>query len=257
MPTLRFRSPATLLLATALLLGCGKAERDSTTIVLANAHAADVAVEISQAGYGQAFSGASDGWGGVGDYQRSPTGREVMAFLEQYRRPVVVPDGFRRTAEIREVSLVTAELVSLALEPRGTWISYGQEMNALRTRFNRALLALETGTKEEVLRNAKGEAGSRLGSLRLRIQTAEAKAEVTASEMAEDSRRAREEAERAQAEDLMRRAAAEEETRKRREAEAAVARQKMLDESIRRSGATPTQPPAVKLGGGTFPVPPK
>lgn len=257
MPARHTFTIAILLAVAATLASCGKAERELTTSVLATAHAVDAAVAILEGGDSRAFSLVNGGWDGVQAYRRGPEGRTVAAFLEQYRRPVVVPDGYRRAGEIRELSLVTAELASLALEPRGTWITYVQEMNGLRTRFNRALLALETGAKKDVLLNAKGEAGSRLGSLRIRIQSAEAKAEVDAAAARERERVESEESEKARQADLLARAAAEDESFRRRAAEASAKRGKALDEAFRRRATAGQTEPAPKLGGGTFPAPPK
>lgn len=239
-----------MLAAATALTSCGKAERELTTSVLATAQAVDGAVAVLEGGDARAFSLLNEGWSGVQAYRRGPEGRTVEAFLEQYRRPVAVSDGYRRTAEIRELSLVTAELASLALEPRGTWISYGQEMNSLRTRFKRALLALETGAKEEVLASAKSEAGSRLGSLRLRVQNAEKEAEVEAAETEARARAEREEAEKARQADLFRQAELTAE-RRRMEAsgESLMPRPTPLD--IRPSAGRPPEG-AVKLGGGNF-----
>jgi hypothetical protein len=235
------------------LAGCGKAEREATGKVLANAYVARDAVALVNTNYAAAFGADySGGWAGVVAHRESVIGQIEATFLSPYGKPAPIDSGLKRAAEIRELNLVTAELVNLALEPRGTWISYGQEMNSIRTRFDRALLALETGTREDVIAGAKAEAGGQTESLAVRIATAVAKAEVERGRREVEEGAARD---RAQAE-MMQRAIEEaaqraEEDRRREGRLRDLARQ----HAERQETATPVPPPE-KLGGG-FPPPPK
>ena len=47
--------------------------------------------------------------------------------------------------------------MNLALEPRGTWESFSREIDEARSRLDRAVSALETGTKDFVLIEARTE----------------------------------------------------------------------------------------------------
>lgn len=236
------------------LMGCGRAEREATGSALASAYTVRETVGHLTTKYSEGFEASfGGGWAGVNAYRESGVGRAATAFLSPYGKPAPVDSGFKRAAEIRELNLVTAELVNLALEPRGTWISYGQEMNSIRTRFDRALLALETGTREDVLSAAKADAHRNIESYSTRVATAIAK------EAEEQGRR---EAEAAAAEDrrqadLMQRAQAEA-AQEAAEAKRREERIQILSQqnAKRQESAAPASPPA-KLGGGVFSATPK
>lgn len=249
--SMRLAAGAAILLGAT---GCGKAEREATITALTSAYTVRDTVSDLEADYARAFDASYvGGWAGVMKYRESAAGRAALAFLQPLGTPLAVDGGFRRAAEIREMSLVSAELVRLVSDPRGTWISYGQEVNAIRTRFDRALLALETGFPPELQAIAK--ANARANVARYEGQIANAVAEEAARE-----RRAKEEAAQAEREaserqqaDLLAHAQREAERERENARLREESRQRMLDEAVIRRGDTPTPaPPPAKLGGGTF-----
>jgi len=249
---------ASLIALVTCSMACGKAERELTSTVLTNAYSVDGAASTLTGGYSSAFAEQyGGGWDGVRKYSLGPEGRTAAAFLEQYRKPTVVPNGPKRATELRELSIVTAELASLALDPRGTWISYAEELNAMQTRFKRALLVVEMGSRETVLAEAKGQAGSRLASLRYRIQTAIQKAAAEEEEHLATQKADAAEEEASRHEDLARQTALQAERRREEIARVAAERQREIDEAFKRRSASGQPEPGQKLGGGNFPTGPK
>lgn len=257
-----------VLLLSALLAGCGGRERETSQAVLTSAYVTRTTVAALEARYSQAFDGFDTplwieskpkGWEGVIAYRESAEGFAYRQALTPYARPAQLEDGFRHAAELREMSLVTAELVNLVLEPRGSWISFGQEMNGIRTRFDRALLALETVADRDAVVYAKRDAKWKGATISEAIATAVAKADE------EDRRRAAESQARAEAEQRAREEDVRQKEQREREQVAAMKlqweeeRQRTLDGAFKRkaseSTSAPADPPA-KLGGGTFPTAP-
>lgn len=148
------------LLLSLLLVACSApTKEDEVTLqVLVNAHAARDAVSHLTMRYGEIHdrvardtgspAGGPEDFAGFKD---SAEGLAVKGFLSEYSKPVPEDPSFKRSREIAELSLATAELVSLALEPRGTWESFSEEMSGARSRLDRALSALETGVKSHIL----------------------------------------------------------------------------------------------------------
>lgn len=148
------------LLLSLLLVSCSApTKEDEVTLqVLVNAHAARDAVSHLTMRYGEIHdrvardtgspAGGPEDFAGFKD---SAEGLAVKGFLSEYSKPVPAEPSFVRSREIGELSLATAELVNLALEPRGTWEAFGQEMSVARSRLDRALSALETGAKSHIL----------------------------------------------------------------------------------------------------------
>lgn len=148
------------LLLPLLLVACGgpTKENEVTRQVLVSAHAARDAVSYLTMRYGEVLAPAgadsgstAGGWESVAGFRGSPEGLAVREFLSEYAKPVPVDPSFRRAREIEDVTRVTAEMVSLALEPQGTWESFGQELGGIRSRLDKAVTTLETGTKSFIL----------------------------------------------------------------------------------------------------------
>jgi hypothetical protein len=249
---------------STLLVGCGKEEREKTREVLASAYTVRETVADLDGRYARAFQStgtpewiekSASGWEGVIAFRESAEGVEVKKLLTPYARPLPINAGYRRAADIRELSLVSAELVALALEPRGTWISFGEEMNSIRTRFDRALLALESGTKDYILIEAKAEAQRRIRAYADALVTAVAKADEEKRRADAERAQAGAAAERAREAGLLKQSQREDERaaetiRKREEA-----RRKALDESFKLKMSSPGTAAPSKLGGGAFPTP--
>lgn len=153
------------LLSTLLLVACGPTkEQEVTKQVLVSAHTARTgALHITMrygeilASAGRAVDAPVTGWEDVAAFRESAEGRVARELLSEYARPVPVDPAFARARDIEAVSVATAELVKLALEPRGTRESFAKEMEASRSRLDRAVSALETGTKSFVLIEARTE----------------------------------------------------------------------------------------------------
>ena len=148
------------LLLSLLLVACSApTKEDEVTLqVLVNAHAARDAVSHLTMRYGEihdrAVGEAGSTAGGpeeFAEFKGSAEGLAVKGFLSEYLRPISTEPSFKRSGEIGDLSAATVELVSLALEPRGTWEAFGQEMSAARSRLDKALTALETGAKSHIL----------------------------------------------------------------------------------------------------------
>lgn len=149
------------LLLPLLIVACGPdntKEIEVTRQVLVNAHAARDAVSQLTMRYGEVLNAAgvvpgapARGWEDVAGFRESAEGLVTRQFLSEYSKPVPVDPAFARAREIEDVARATAELVNLALEPSGTWDSYTQELGRVRSRFDRALTALETGTKTFII----------------------------------------------------------------------------------------------------------
>lgn len=255
----------TFLLLSALLAGCGGRERETAQSTLTSAYVARATVAALEARYTEAFDGSGvpswieskpKGWDGVVAYRDSAEGFAYRQALTPYARPAQVDAGLGHAAELREMALVTAELVNLALEPRGTWISFGQEMNGIRTRFDRALLALETATDPDVVVYAKRDAKLKGTAIAETVAASVAKADEEERRRAAELQVAADGARRAREADLLQKEQREREQldalAQAREAE----RKRVLDESFKRRGGAAAQPTPAKLGGGAFPTAP-
>ena len=157
------RRAVSCLLLLLLPAACGPAkDQEVTRHVLVNAQTARDAVSQLTMRYGEILDPARSrpgsparAWEDVAGFRNSAEGLAARQFLSEYSKPIPVDPAFARSREIEELSRVTAELVSLALEPRGTWESFVQETNEIRSRLDRALSALETGTKSFILVEAR------------------------------------------------------------------------------------------------------
>jgi hypothetical protein len=153
------RNAASCLLLSLLLAACGPTEdQGPTRQALVNAQTARDAVSQLTLRYGEILNPAGSapgspvrGWEGLGEFRKSAEGLASAKYLSEFSKPIPVDPAHTRSKEILELSRATAELVSLALEPRGTWEAFAQEVNGLRSRLDRAQAALETGTKSFVL----------------------------------------------------------------------------------------------------------
>ena len=148
-----------------LIVACSpRKDQETTRQVIANAYIARSAVSDLLTRYGEILNPAGNppgsvtrGWEDVAKFRESAEGRAEEEFLVAYSKPVQVDPAFARSREIKDVSLVTAELVNRALEPRGTWESFVQEMQGIRSRLDRAVSGLEAGTKSFILIEARTE----------------------------------------------------------------------------------------------------
>lgn len=153
------------LLVSLLLASCGpKEDHEPTKRVLVNAHTARTGVSHLTMRYAQFLEPATSGpdstirgWEDLAGFRASEEGLAARRLLSEYSKPVSVDPASRRHAEIEEVSVATAALVNLALEPRGTWESFSQEIDGARSRLDRAVSTLETGTKDFVLIETRTE----------------------------------------------------------------------------------------------------
>ena len=159
------RSDIPCLLLSLLLVACGPKEDHATTKrVLVNAHTARTGVSHLTMRYAEVLQPAASepdstvlGWADLGGFRASAEGLAAKTLLSEYSKPISVDPALPRFPDIVEVSIATAELVNLALEPRGTWESFSLEINRARSRLDRAVSALETGTKDFVLIEARTE----------------------------------------------------------------------------------------------------
>ncbi len=159
------RNAIQCLLMSSLLLGCGPREdHGPTKRVLVNAQTARAGVSHIAMRYEQILrpadggpDAAARGWEDLAGFHESAEGTAARTLLSEYAKPIVVDPTSLRRGEVEEVSLATAALVNLALEPRGTWESFTDELKRARSRLDRAMAALETGTKGFVLIEARTE----------------------------------------------------------------------------------------------------
>jgi hypothetical protein len=153
------------LLASLLLASCGpKEDYLPTKRVLVNAHTARTGVSHITMRYAEVLGSAPGGadpavrgWEGLTGFRESAEGLAAKRLLSEYSKPISVDPANARRSEIEAVSLATAELVNLALEPRGTWESFSREITGARSRLDRAVSALEAGTKDFVLIETRTE----------------------------------------------------------------------------------------------------
>lgn len=153
------------LLVSLLLVACGpKEDYGPTKRVLVNAHTARTGVIYLAMRYAEILEPASNGpgstarsWEDLSGFRESAEGLAARGLLSEYSKTISVDPSSRRRAEIEEVSAATTALVSLALEPRGTWESFSREIDVARSRLDRAVSALETGTKDFVLIETRTE----------------------------------------------------------------------------------------------------
>jgi hypothetical protein len=148
-----------------LLASCGpKEDYLPTKRVLVNAHTARTGVIHLTMRYAEVLEAAVSGpdstvrgWADLAGFRESEEGLAARRLLSEYSKPISVDPANARRGEIEAVSVATAELVNLALEPRGTWESFSQEITGARSRLDRAVSALEAGTKDFVLIETRTE----------------------------------------------------------------------------------------------------
>ena len=153
------------LLVSLLLVACSpKEDYGPTKRALVNAHTARTGVIYLAMRYEEILEPASSGpgstarsWQDRSGFHETAEGLAARRLLSEYSKPISVDPSSRRRAEIEEVSLATAALVNLALEPRGTWESFSREIDVARARLDRAMSALEAGTKDFVLIETRTE----------------------------------------------------------------------------------------------------
>lgn len=159
------RRAVPVLLLPLLLSGCGPDPGQALTKqVLVSAHTARTGVSHLAMRYaeilepaGRGPDTAAPGWEAVTGFRASAEARTARTLLSEYAAPVPVDPAWERARDIEEVSVATAELVKLALEPGGTWEGFTKELQVRRTRLDRAVSALEAGTKSHVLIEARTE----------------------------------------------------------------------------------------------------
>lgn len=147
------------LLLSLLVVACGKPEDPGPTReALANAGTALDVVGHLTLRYGEilvppgsAPGTPAKGWDEATDFLESPEGVATTEFLGRFAVQSPVAKDYPRYREVEDLSRLTVEMVKLALEPRGTWESFEQEMKAARARVEAARAALEKGTKDLVL----------------------------------------------------------------------------------------------------------
>ncbi len=153
------------LLVSLLLVACGpKEDYGPTKRALVNAHTARTGVAYLAMRYEEILGPASNesgstaqSWEDLSGFRESAEGLAARGLLSEYSKPISVDPSSTRRAEIEEVSAATTALVNLALEPRGTWESFSQEIDGARSRLDRAVSALEKGTKDFVLIETRTE----------------------------------------------------------------------------------------------------
>lgn len=158
------RRAVPVLLLPLLLSACGPTpEQDLTKRVLVDAHTARTGVIHLTSRYAEILAPATDagepdrGWEEVAAFRASAEGLVARELLSAYEQPVAVDPAFPRAGDIEGLTNATAELVKLALEPAGSWESWSAEVERGRSRLDRAIAALEAGTKSHVLIQARTE----------------------------------------------------------------------------------------------------
>lgn len=153
------RRAVPVLLLALLLVGCGPTpEQELTKRVLVDAHTARTGVIHLTARYAEILApAAGSGWEEVEAFRTSAEGLVARELLSAYERPVAVDPAFPRASDIEGLTKATADLVRLALEPTGSWESWSEEVERGRSRLDRAIAALEAGTKSHVLIQARTE----------------------------------------------------------------------------------------------------
>lgn len=158
------RRAVPVLLLPLLLAGCGPTpEQELTKRVLVDAHTARTGVIHLTSRYEEILAPAAAtgeparGWEEVAAFRDSPEGLVARELLSAYERPVPVAPAFFRAGDIEGLTASTADLVRLALEPTGSWESWSAEIQRGRSRLDRAIAALEAGTKSHVLIQARTE----------------------------------------------------------------------------------------------------
>ncbi len=159
------RRAISCLLMSLALVACGpKEDYAPTKRALVNAHTARTGVSHLTMRYAQILEPAAGGpdssvrgWADLAGFRESAEGLAARTLLSEYSKTISVDPASSRRGDIEEVSLATAALVNLALEPRGTWESFSREVDVARTRLDRAVSALEAGTKDFVLIETRTE----------------------------------------------------------------------------------------------------
>jgi hypothetical protein len=150
---------------SSLLFACGpKEDYGPTKRVLVNAHTARTGVIHITMRYAEVLEVSASGpdstardWADLASFRESEEGLAARRLLSEYSKPISVDPAARRQSEIEAVSVATAALVNLALEPRGTWESFSREIDVARSRLDRAVSAFEAGTKDFVLIETRTE----------------------------------------------------------------------------------------------------
>lgn len=159
------RRAVSVLLLSLLLSGCAPDPGQGLTKqVLVNAHTARTGVIHLTMRYAEILEPAGRGpdasplgWEAAAGFRASAEARAAKELLSEYATPVPVDPAYERARDIDEVSVATAGLVKLALEPAGTWEEFAKEIQVRRVRLDRAVSALEEGTKSHVLIEARTE----------------------------------------------------------------------------------------------------
>jgi hypothetical protein len=159
------RTAVPVLLLSLLLAACGPTpDQLLTKQVLVSAHTARTGVIHLTMRYAEILEPAGTdtgtpaaGWEAVAGFRASAEARAARELLSEYAKPVAVDPSWERARDLGEVSVATAELVNLALEPGGTWESWSQKVREARSRLDRAVAALEAGTKSHILIEARTE----------------------------------------------------------------------------------------------------
>lgn len=158
------RGVVPVLLLPLLLAGCGPTpEQELTKRVLVDAHTARTGVIHLTSRYAEILEPAagsgepSRGWEETAAFRASAEGLVARELLSALEKPVAVDPALGRAGDIEGLTVATADLVRLALEPAGSWESWSEEIQRRRSRLDRAIAALEAGTKNHVLIQARTE----------------------------------------------------------------------------------------------------
>lgn len=160
------RAAIGLLLALAVA-GCNAGNRPEETAMrkaLVDAHVARAAVSHLVGRYAEVFeapAASADApprsWEDVAAYRGSAEGLAATKYLSDLAKTDTADPALPRAADIDALDRATTDLVSVALEPKGSWEEFGQEIARTRDRLDQAVADLEKGAKNHVLIEARSE----------------------------------------------------------------------------------------------------
>ena len=178
------------LLMTVLLAGCDDVwtpEQQAMRQALVNAHLVRAAVSYQINRYGEvlrAAATAADPAAQAGEnlaaYYGSAEGRVVLDLLASVQKPAPADASFSRGKELDETTAATAELATLAMQPRGAWDEWNQKIDGAKSRLYRATEALEKGQKSYVLIDTRQQANIKSAEFTASLGKARAAGEAPA-----------------------------------------------------------------------------
>ena len=156
------------LLVTVFLAGCDDVwtpEQQQAKAALVNAQLVRAAVSYQVNRYGEVLRAAAtapdpaaQAGQNLADYYASAECQVILKLLTAVQKPKPADASFKRATELDEVQAATAELATLAMQPRGAWDEWNQKIDDAKTRLYRATEAFEKGQKSYVLIDTRQEA---------------------------------------------------------------------------------------------------